>query len=312
MHQHPTDTDDDRHGADASQLDHRKVPGRDAHGAEVGVELGTIVADEDLVLRLLAREGLDHSDARQALLQGRDRLAHAIAHREVGDVRVPAEADAGDDHHGHGCKTHRRQHGRENDENHDRGHEEQGVLDEHDEALLHERLEGVDVRGHPGDEPSRRLRVEERHAHGLEVIEDPHPQVSQEALTHPGDERDLGAAQHDRHGGRDEVADHGEVEDQGVVGLQAAVDAQPHHQRAGEHRQGVHDEDDQGDRHLAPVGPQHAQRPPDDLSRLARRQLLLVSHRAGPPAHHRTRASLSCCGVVEPASSRADCASSLR
>ena len=71
----------------------------------------------------------------------------------------------------------------------DRGYgadEEQHVLDHHRQARLDEILHRVDVRRQPGDEATGLLALEEVESERHEVVEDPHPQVSQERLADAG------------------------------------------------------------------------------------------------------------------------------
>jgi hypothetical protein len=145
VHEDPAQADDGRGRGHAGQLDDGEVAGREFDGAHLGVELRLVLLGEAPLLHVLAPEGLDHAYAGQPLLQGGQRLADAVAHREVGLVRRSLEAHARDDHDGQADHAKHGEHRRHGDE-HDHGqHDEEGVGDELHEALLHELLEGVDV-----------------------------------------------------------------------------------------------------------------------------------------------------------------------
>ena len=98
VHPPAADADRDGGGEQPGQLDDRQVPGRDLHGAHVGVEQAPVAELEAGRLDVLAPERLDDADAGDALLQLRQRVADAVAHVEVGRVGLALEADAGQHH----------------------------------------------------------------------------------------------------------------------------------------------------------------------------------------------------------------------
>ena len=158
VHPPAADADGDGGGEQAGQLDHREVPGRDLHRAHVGVEEAAVAALEAGGLDVLPAERLHDADAGDALLELRERVADAVAHVEVGGVRVALELDAGQHHERHADEAEQQELPRHDGEHDHRHHEEEAVADEHQQAHLHELLERVHVARHPGDDDRRPSR----------------------------------------------------------------------------------------------------------------------------------------------------------
>ena len=191
----------------------------------------------------LVGEGLRLVDARQGLLEVGVDDGQRLAHRVVEAVRDPAEDDRRSDERDHHQQRPERQldveqqqrdpHADEGDERDQRG--EQPVLDQ--------RLELVDVGGHPGHDPAGHLPLVVVEREPLQLGPDPDPQARHDALA--------GAAGHE--GLRDlvEEVDEDDHEERGRRPPQhlggarrdAVVDARVHQPRAEQRGDGVeHDE----------------------------------------------------------------------
>jgi hypothetical protein len=166
-------------------------------------------------------------------------------------------------------------------------------------SLLDQLLERVDVRRHPGDQPSGLLLVEERHRHAEDVAEHPVAEVAQELLADARDEEDLRARQHQR-GERDErVTDRGAVEWSRLARLEPVIDAVAHDGGAGDRGGREPDHHQRGDEDLGAIRAQQAEGAPKNPLRLRPVELLLLAQRvarprpAAAPAHYATASSCS-------------------
>ena len=136
---------------------------------------------EAVGLHALAAERLDDPHPGDALLQRGQHHADAVAHREVGPVRVALELDA------------RQHHERDRDEADEQelpAHRRRSTTTEStisspfdrnwSSPHLDELLQRVDVRGHAGHDHAGLLAVVVRHRQLLEVVEHPEAEVAQE------------------------------------------------------------------------------------------------------------------------------------
>jgi hypothetical protein len=121
---------------------------------------------------------LDDPHPRQALLEGREVLADAVAHQEIRLVRRSPEPAARDHDRGHDDERAERELPAHQEDHDDGAGEQQAVLHEHDQAHLHELLERLDVGGHAGDELAGLLALEEVHPQRHQVPEHVRTQVA--------------------------------------------------------------------------------------------------------------------------------------
>ena len=234
VHPPAADADRDGGGEQPGQLDDGQVPGRDLHRAHVGVEQAPVPELEAGRLHVLAAERLDDAHAGDALLQLREGVADAVAHIEVGGVRLALEPDAGQHDEGHADQAQQQElprHDRQHDDRHD---EEEAVAHEHEQPHLHELLQRVHVAGHPGHDDPGLLAVVEGHRQALEVVEHPQAQVAEERLADAADQQDLEPVGDVGDAGDHDVADDRGVEGAAVVRLDALVDPVLHEERPGQ------------------------------------------------------------------------------
>src|SRR5262249_55007720 len=166
----------------------------------------------------LPAERLHDADAREPFLQGREVLADPVAHEQVRLVGRPPEPAAGNHDRRHHDQRAQRKLPAHQEDHEDRAHEQQTVLDEHDEAHLDDLLHRVHIRGHAGDELAGFLALEEVHAERHQVSEHTRAEVPQERLTDAGDHLDHGPAEEQARDRRKEIEQRREVECAGVVG----------------------------------------------------------------------------------------------
>ena len=204
----------------------------------------------------------------QALLECGQVVPDALADLEVGPVG-PAAEPAGPEHQGRDeDEDAERELPAEQEDRGQRAGEEQHVLHQGGEAHLHELLHGVDVGGHPGDEATGLLALEEVETEAGEVVEDPDPQVAQELLADPG-HHDDGEAPEDEGQERDEhVEQHRPVQGAAVAHPDAPVDPAPDEEGPGEQAAGLDREDGDGPGDRAAVGTEHGPEAAQDLLRL--------------------------------------------
>ena len=274
-------------GSALGQLDHREVGRCDALGLEVGGELLLVHRGESARRRRLLGERLHDAHARQAFLQRGERVADPVAQHEIGPVRLASE-------------PHRRLHDEWGDHERDQGElpaqrhhhdqrtgEDQGVDDEHRQALAHQLLQRLDVGGHAGHEHAGAVAVEELHRQLLGVAEDLVAQIAQEPLTDATDERDRRPAGQIGTDGGQHVQHRSEVEGGRVARAHPLVDAEPDDRRTRQDQCRLHHDHHRHDGDDATVGAEPAPRAPGHPATLVGGELLLGGrhhpHQAPPP-----------------------------
>ena len=171
------------------------------------VELGEVRA----MARLL-REGAHDADARQRLLQVDGDRADGLARAPVGVGAGDAEGQRPDRHHREDEEGHQRELDVEVEQDRDRADQRQRGLEERDDGVGDQRVQGLDVVGHARDEHARRPALVEADRHLLQVAEDLQAQVGERALADPADEVGLRVGRHPDHERADDEGDDHEVE----------------------------------------------------------------------------------------------------
>ena len=126
-----------------------------------------------------------HAHAAERLLQVRAHVADLVAHQGVGDRRVGAEDERGDDEERHDAQRRQREAPVEDEEEDDGADEGQRVGDQRGDAVGDELVEGVDVVGEPAHDPAGLLAAEEVERELLQVGEEVAPQVVDDVLADP-------------------------------------------------------------------------------------------------------------------------------
>jgi len=277
-----------------------KYRGGDAGRLDVGIELRLVGLAEAHPVRALTPECLHDPHAGEAFLQGREIVPDALAHLEVGAVRFPPEPPRGQhgrrDDHQH-CK---RQLPAQDDDGDRRAHEQQHVLHDRREPVLHELLERVDVGREARHEAAGLLAFVEVEPEMHEMPEAAHAQIAEERLTDLGREQDREAAEHEADHRDRHVRERGGVDGLGVVAADASVDPVGNQRGTGEQAPRLHHEAEHRQDHLPPPRPEHAPQAAGHAPGIATGQRVVLGH---AEAHHATCSSV--CG-------RADCASTAR
>ncbi len=213
-------------------------------------------------------ECLRLANSRQALLEVGVHDGDAVAGELVGPGRLAAEHDRGEgqrDDHAHGDQGKPRVEHEKGDTDTDEGaHAHEG----REEAVLYERLELVDVGGHPGHDPARHLPLVVVERQPLEVRPDPDAQRHHDALGGaPGHERRSDLI--DQVSERDDEIDRRRDQDHRLrAGGDTVVDALFHEDGPGQGRQGVESHEQQPEPEWSAVLAE--QRPEAEVAHTAR------------------------------------------
>ena len=245
----------------AEQLDGREVRRVEVDGRHVHVAVALVeLVEAPDVARLLAERAHD-ADPRQRLLQvGRDRPDRRPRLRVRVRRRDP-EGERREAHHGEDEERQQRQLDVQPEQDRHRADERQGALEQRHDAVGDERVQRLHVVGHARDELARLAALVEADRLGLQVGEDPQPQVLQRALADPADEVGLRVRRAPVHERADDEREHDEVKRADVAGADAVVDRELDERRRRERRRGRRDERDEHEDDPRAVGRQQRHEP---------------------------------------------------
>ena len=233
----------------------------------------------------LLGEGLDDTDPGEGLLQvGGDR-ADGLPRELVGVGARDAEEHRGGEEHREDQEDEAGELRVEQQQDHDGADQGQAGGEERRHRVGDERVERLDVVGHPRDEHAGGAPLVEGDRLALEMPEDLHPQVLQRALADPPGQVGLQVGADPDEDRRGDEEDHDHVEHALVAGLDPVVDRLLGERRRGERGAGADDERDEHERDPALVG-REQQREPLELAPASARALQAAPQLVGVEAAH--------------------------
>ncbi|CAB4795888.1 unannotated protein [freshwater metagenome] len=195
-------------------------------------------------LFVLTGEGLDDTNAADALLQRAEVVTDSLAHRQVSDVRITLETDRGEHDDGEHHHRQKREFPAEDEQQHQRHQHHQAGRHKLQQAPLDELAHRLDVGGHARDKHAGFLTVEERQTLALQMIEDPNTKVAKETLASAVDVDELQSGDEIRRDRGGDICRNGNVERVPVLLDEAFVDTELHDhwpgQRCGSPERGQH------------------------------------------------------------------------